>query len=159
MKISKLEEYGLRCILQVARSKKGVPVTIPEVAEKERISLDYSAKLLTILRRLKLIKSIRGMKGGYVLARDPSKISVGEVLRALGGFGLEKGKVCQAFPGMMANCPHRENCGIRSVWMTVARYVSNALDQMSLADCIKKEASVKKLADEKFKQQLRASAL
>ena len=159
MKITKLEEYGLRCLLQVASAKDHISVTIPEVAEAENISLDYAAKLLTILRRLKFIRSTRGAQGGYSLARRAEKITLGEVLKALGGFGLSKDVCNKSFPGAMAKCPHRKKCNIRPVWLTIARYVSAALDQMTLADLIKTESSVRKLAEEKFQQQIKSVSM
>jgi len=155
MKITKLEEYGLRCLLQVAGAGDRASVTILEVAKAENISIDYAAKLLTILRRLKLIKSIRGAKGGYSLARPAEDISLGEVLKALGGFGLGKDPCKSSFPGVMASCPHRKECGIRPIWITIAKYVSAALDQLTLADLIKKESSIRKLAEEKFQKQIK----
>ncbi len=157
MKITQLEELGLRCIVQLARAKGNQPVTIPEVAKKEGISIDYATKLMTILRRLGFIRSIRGVKGGYTLNRKPEKITVGEVLRALGGFALEK-NVCSNFPGGMKNCPHSSGCGIRAVWVIIAKYVSGALDQLSLADLIKKETAVSKKAEASFRQQIRKAS-
>ncbi len=157
MKITQLEELGLRCITQLARAKRNQPVTIPEIAEKEGISIDYATKLMTILRRLGFIRSIRGVKGGYTLIRKPEKISVGEVLKALGGFALDK-NICSNFPGGMKSCPHSTGCGIRAVWVIIAKYVSGALNKLSLADLIKQEKAVAKKAETSFRQQLRKTS-
>jgi len=156
MKITKLEEYGLRCLLRVAGAGDRASVTIPEVAEAENISLDYAAKLLTTLRRLKLVKSIRGAKGGYSLARPAEQITLGETLKALGGLGFGQNPCKSSFPGVMASCPHKKECGIRPIWFTIARYVSAALDQLTLADLVKRESTIKKLVDEKFQKQIRS---
>ncbi len=154
MKITQLEELGLRCITQLARAKANKPMTIPEIAEKENISIDYATKLLTILRRLGFIRSIRGVKGGFTLIRRPEEISVGEVLMALGGFALDK-DICKNFPGGMKNCPHSTECGIRAVWITVAKYVSGVLDKLSLADLIRKEKAVMKISEAAFRNQFK----
>lgn len=157
MKITQLEELGLRCISQLARAKRNQPVTIPEIAEKEGISVDYATKLMTILRRLGFIRSIRGVKGGYTLIRKPEEISIGEILKALGGFALQK-DICANFPGGLKDCPHSVDCGIRAVWIIIAKYVSGALDHLSLADVIKKEKTVAKEVRTKLRQQVRKSS-
>ncbi|MEA2063487.1 MAG: Rrf2 family transcriptional regulator, partial [Gemmatimonadota bacterium] len=75
------EAYGLRCILRLARNEdEGVAVTAKQISEYEEISLDYVHKLLGILKRKGLIKSRRGIRGGFLLGRDSSEVTVREVL-------------------------------------------------------------------------------
>src|SRR2546430_15546874 len=68
MRLSAQEEYGLRCLLQVARGHEG-STTTPEIAEREGLSQAHVHKLMRFLRRGGLVKSVRGRKGGYQLAR------------------------------------------------------------------------------------------
>ena len=71
MRLSAQEEYGLRCLLQVAKSATAGPIAINEIATREGISPEYAAKLMRALRRAGLVISTRGAAGGYHLARDP----------------------------------------------------------------------------------------
>ena len=85
MKLSSQEEYGLRCLLQVARHDPEGSVTIPEIARIEGLSIPHVAKLMRSLRRGGFVKSVRGQAGGYKLARTSDHINIGEVLAWLGG--------------------------------------------------------------------------
>src|SRR5581483_9250551 len=84
MKITAQEEYGLRCLLRLARAAEGQSLTIPEIAAVEGMSGPYVAKLLAVLRQKGLIESVRGRAGGYRLARPPSEIAIGSLLLVLG---------------------------------------------------------------------------
>ena len=82
MKLSAQEEYGLRCLLQVARRPHGQSVTIPEIADAEGVSPHNVARYLGTLRKCGIVDSERGQHGGYTLTREPSSIVVSEVLSA-----------------------------------------------------------------------------
>ena len=73
MKLSAQEEYGLRCLLQVASAPDHF-LTIPEIARREALSEAYVAKLASALRRADLLVSVRGKKGGVALARSPFEV-------------------------------------------------------------------------------------
>src|ERR1700682_5206473 len=85
MRITAKEEYGLRCILQLASAPRGEPLSAAEIARREGLSCPYVEKLLWTLKKAGFTKSHRGVKGGYVLAKPPEQISLGDVQRALGG--------------------------------------------------------------------------
>ena len=82
MKISAVEEYGLRCLLQLARTASEQPlVSAEEIAIREGLSVAYVEKILSQLRKAGLVKSVRGMYGGYQLARPADDIRVGDLVR------------------------------------------------------------------------------
>ena len=85
MKLSSHEEYGLRCLLQVARHGATGSATIPEISHREGISPAYVGKLMRILRQGGFVTSARGKTGGYTLALPPEHIRVGDALAVLGG--------------------------------------------------------------------------
>jgi Rrf2 family protein len=143
MKISKQEEYGLRCILQLAQQKKGEPLSVTEIAQREGLSVEYVTKLMTILRKTGLIKAIRGVHGGFVLSRSPSWISVGEVLTVLGSYSFDD-SLCQKYHGNLESCVHISGCGIRPVWLSLVKHIMGVLDRISLADLLKDEEELKK---------------
>ena len=106
MKISAQEEYGLRCILQLARKGADEIGTIPEIAGKEGLSVEYTGKLMMLLRHAHLVESLRGKNGGYVLGAVPEEISLGQVMRALSK-PLFLEETCDDYPGQVAECVHR----------------------------------------------------
>ena len=85
MKISTKGRYGLRALIDLAQYSEIEPVSISSIATRQAISEGYLEQLMSMLKKAGLIKSIRGAGGGYVLARDMSEISVGDVLRVLEG--------------------------------------------------------------------------
>ena len=133
MKITALEEYGLRCVLRLAMKPGGGPLTVAEIAEKEGLTVPYAGKLLTVLRQNGLVDSVRGRSGGYILTRPAETISVEEVLSALGE-PLFATNYCEAHPGALAVCSHQGNCSIRSVWQVLGEMIHRVLLGTSLAD-------------------------
>ncbi len=144
MKISKQEEYGLRCILQLARSGAGSSMSVTEIAKCEGLSADNVTKLMVMLRKANLVVSVRGINGGYELKRTPDRISLGDVMRALGGFFYPK-DLCNEYPGKLAECSHLGGCGIRPVWAVLSRQISLVLNRTSLMDLLKEEREVERL--------------
>ncbi len=151
MKLSSQEEYGLRCLLRLAREKDGL--TLPEIGEAEGISLSYAAKLMRVLRRAGLVVSARGQAGGYTLARPAQQISVGEVLALLGGRFYDPA-FCQTHSGIKSVCTHSGDCSIRSLWQAVQSIVDSVLGRTSLQELMGSEqqmttwlTSLRQLAD------------
>jgi Rrf2 family protein len=138
MKISAHEEYGLRCLLQIAKQEAGKGLTIPEISEAEDISASYTAKLLGILRRTGLVKSARGKQGGYSLSRPANRIIVAEVLAALGGRVFES-EFCKRHPGQGISCVHSTDCSVRSLWRRVQGAVDQVLNTTTLQDLVHSE--------------------
>ncbi len=138
MKYSSQEDYGLRCLLQVARaSGKGESLSIPEISELEGLTPTHVAKLLMLLRRGGFIQSTRGQSGGYTLARPATEIFLGETLAVLGG-RLYDGEFCSRHAGIHTVCAHAPACSVRSVWEIVQTAVDEVLDRISLADLLEK---------------------
>ena len=133
MKFSSQEEYGLRCLLRIARDGGRTGLTIPEISETEGISSFYVAKLLRVLRRGGLLRSSRGKIGGYTLARPPSQIVVGEALAILGG-RLFESDFCTDHAGAAKICTSSVDCSIRSLWQAVQEMVDRVLSRTTLAD-------------------------
>ena len=136
MKITAQEEYGLRCLLQVAKlTAKNELASLNDIAEAEKITTDYAAKLLMILRQKNFIESVRGKSGGYRLARPAELIHLDEVIRLLSGEIFETNS-CEQFPGNDNKCINISCCSIRSVWITVSQILFNLLKQVTLKDLI-----------------------
>jgi len=133
MKFSAQEEYGLRCLLQIARLTGDSSMTIPEISKLEGLTQPHVAKLMMILRKGGFIKSTRGQSGGYTLAQSADKIVLGDVLNALGG-RLYDEEFCGKHSGHHSICTHAIDCSVRSVWQIVQTAVDDVVYKISLAD-------------------------
>ena len=153
MKFTAVEEYGLRCILHLARkdvdlypeeapeAQEGASLTLGEIAEQEGLTQQYAGKIFRILAKASLVESERGRKGGYHLTRRPEEISISEVLTALGGKFFER-RLCGRYTGDRTFCVHTTNCAIRSVWTEVQQAVDQVLVANSLRDLVARERSL-----------------
>jgi Rrf2 family protein len=139
MKLSSQEEYGLRCLLQVARS--GESLTIGELSRLEGISSPNVAKILRILRRGGFLKATRGQAGGYTLARPADQIAVGDVLAVLGGRLFDSG-FCDTHSGVSSLCTHLRDCSIRPVLRTIQGAIDSVLGQLTLQSLLCPERDV-----------------
>jgi len=137
MKLSSIEEYGLRCLLRVGRAGDDGSVTISELARSEGISEPNVAKMMRRLRTAGLVQSTRGQAGGYALARPADRITLGEALAALGG-RLYEASFCDTHAGAGVGrlCTHMPDCSIRSVWRMVQRAVDDVLEKITLKDLL-----------------------
>jgi Rrf2 family protein len=144
MKITAQEEYGLRCLLRLARAGDSQALTIPEIAEDEKLSPPYVAKLLSVLRQAGLITSVRGRTGGYHLARPAAAISLGEVMRSLGEPLFENPSYCEqhASPDTVGTCIHNNGCTLRVIWQTLERWMRHILDQVTLANLLQSQGEI-----------------
>ncbi|HEU4431994.1 MAG TPA: Rrf2 family transcriptional regulator [Pyrinomonadaceae bacterium] len=141
MKISAQEEYGLRCLLQLARADTiGQSLTLAQIAQLEGISTANAGKLLWILSKAGLVQSTRGIKGGYSLAKPASEIRLNQVIRVLEGEPAESH--CKSYAGVLDACVHTGDCGIRPVIVELHQIVDNALADITLSQLLGTEANV-----------------
>ena len=143
MKISAQDEYGLRILLQIAKVPSEDGLNLSQISELEQISQAYAAKLTRSLRIAGFIKSIRGHKGGYVLAKLPQEIKINDVLRAMGG-AIYDDKFCGQHTGALSLCTNSVDCSLRSLWTILQLNMDKLLDQISIKDLMKSELQVNK---------------
>ena len=141
MKVTSMEEYGLRCMLQLALANTEEPVPVALVAENEGLSNEYAGKLLNLLRQAELVESIRGRNGGFVLARTPDEISLADILRVFSPdlFDVE---YCNRFTGAEDICVHTTACTLRPVWSTLSGMVTRTLEMITLMDLMCDESEM-----------------
>lgn len=135
MRITAVEEYGLRCLLSLAKDGTAGQSSISEIAEKEGLSVPYASKLLGILRKSGLVVAARGRSGGFTIARDPRQITMYEVLTALGGPLIDPNH-CQKYSGLHDECVHINNCSVHDILGGLAGFVQEFLSRTSLHDII-----------------------
>jgi len=141
MKLSAQEEYGLRCLLQLARAdREGESLTLSQIASQEGISSANAGKLMWILAKAGHVQSTRGTKGGYALARPADDIRLNQVIRVLEGEPAESH--CKSYAGVLEACIHTGDCGIRPVIVELHQIVDNALAEITLSQLLGSEANV-----------------
>jgi Rrf2 family protein len=127
--ISTRSRYGLRFLIELAQRSSEGPVDLGSIAEHQAIPETYLAKLVVPLRNAGIIKSARGAKGGYELAKAPSRISVQDVVEVLEGRRslLE----CTDHP---ETCARSADCPTLPVWTGLEKVIQNYLTSVSVSD-------------------------
>ncbi len=133
MKITAQEEYGLRCLLHLARIPPGETLKAPVIAEREGLSSAHVEKLLHTLNRAGLTTSVRGAQGGYRLARAPQQVTLRDAIEALGGV-VNTADICGSQRTGDRECVHQGGCGIKPVWGLIGRYLSHVFESITLYD-------------------------
>ncbi len=149
MKVSAQEEYGLRCMLQIARRQSGgheEPLTLAEIGRDEGLTIPHVAKLVRSLRTAGLVRSALGRRGGYTLARGADSISVAEILHALGG-RLYDPEYCDRHTGDLEICIHTGDCTIRSLWGVLETLLEDVLSKTMLSEMVRTECGMTAVLD------------
>jgi Rrf2 family protein len=128
LRFTKRADYGLMAIHYIALNDGVGAVSAKRIAEEFSIPPELMAKILQRLAKQRLIVSSNGPKGGYVLARRPTEITVGQVIRALEG-PINIGSCLED-----ADCPQMEKCNLRRPVHKIQAAISQVLDTMSLAE-------------------------
>jgi Rrf2 family protein len=144
VRITTLAEYGVICALHLARRAAegpSSPITGREIAEVERLPGDYVEQILLRLRRAGIVRSTRGARGGYELARGATEISIRDVIEASESttFDLH----CVTHPVGEERCSSAHNCSIRPVWMLLQRKIDDVLEGVRLSDLLAEEGEVR----------------
>lgn len=143
MKISAQEEYGLRCLVQLANLPAGESLTLPQIAEREGISTANAGKLMWLLNKAGFVQATRGTKGGYTLSRPAGDIRLNEVIKVLDADEIVNH--CDSYKGVLEVCVHKGDCGIRPVIVGLHEIVENALSQITLAQLVGEESRVNEM--------------
>jgi Rrf2 family protein len=141
VKLSAQEEYGLRCLLQIAAESTHFLPTA-EIARREGLSTAYVAKLMRVLRRAGLVRSVRGQQGGFALSRGPDAVEVAEVLEALGGRLYVERSFCIDHPGERRVCVRSGDCALRALWSAMDKAVQDVLRGIRLSQLMCGEAAM-----------------
>ena len=131
MKISTKIRYGTRAMLELASHYGEGPIELKEIAKRESISVKYLEQVIVPLRTAGLVKSVRGSKGGYSLAKPPSEICLNDLIEILEGplnliECLNDAKVCQRIP----------YCVTRDIWKEVSEAIQGIFHSVTLEDMV-----------------------
>lgn len=139
MKLSTKGRYGLRALIDLASHGGKEPVSIMSISERQGISERYLEQLMSKMKKAGLIKSVRGAGGGYMLARDLSNISVGDILRALEG-NLDPVE-CSGFLEE-GGCQAADSCVTKYVWQRINDSINRTVDEIYLEDLVKEKRNL-----------------
>lgn len=130
--LSKKAKYGLKAVLALAEASGQGPVLISELVERHRLPRKFLETILLELKRRGILESKKGKGGGYFLRRDPSQITLGEVIRVLDGPLALIPCVSQTAYMKCEECVDEETCGIRLAMKDVRDATAQILDGMTL---------------------------
>ena len=137
MKVSTRGDYASRALLSLALHAEGggdgSPTAVRDIAERTGLPQPYLEQILLALKGAGLVRSKRGVGGGYVLARRPEEITLSQIVSAVDGpivagdFGL---------PHENGACDHEGQCVLLAVWADVGEHMRSHLDSFTLADMV-----------------------
>ncbi len=133
MKVSTKSRYGLAAMVDLAEQYGKGPVALRSVAARQQVSEHYLEQLMSSLRRAGFVRSVRGAQGGYVLAKEPNTISVGEIVRAMEGPIAPVDCLLAERGEQNPYCDKTCDCIRRNIWQKMGDSINDTLDSISLA--------------------------
>ncbi len=140
MRLSTKGRYGLMAMSQLALEHGSGPITLKYIAEKQGLSESYLEQLFSTLRKSGLLDSVRGAQGGYMLSREPSNITVGNILRALEG---ELGPA-ECVHDTISECTKEDGCATKLVLIKIKDSIDEVIDGITLEDMVRDVKEMKK---------------
>lgn len=134
MQISTKSKYSVRAVLDIAQHSNGSPVTLKAISEREGISLMFLEQLFQLLRKGDIVRSVRGPFGGYVLARDASEITIGEVIRLVEPPLYTSS--CFDKHESAHDCRIADSCLGGAIWRQLDEHINSFMDSVSFADLV-----------------------
>jgi Rrf2 family iron-sulfur cluster assembly transcriptional regulator len=129
MKISTKAQYAVRAMVSISLHGEGRPMALHDIADREKISLAYLEQLFVKLRRGKIVKSVRGPGGGYILARPAAQIRVDEIIDS-----VEESLVPVSCMDASGRCVCDDHCVSHGVWQGLGERIRQFLASITLAD-------------------------
>ena len=133
MRVSTRGDYASRALLSLALDGAGSPVSVRDIAARTGLPQPYLEQILLALKGAGLVRSKRGVGGGYVLARTPEEITLGDIVSAVDG-PITLGDFGEPHTG--GACDHEGQCVLLAVWADVADHMRRHLDGLHLADLV-----------------------
>ncbi|MGD1822025.1 MAG: RrF2 family transcriptional regulator [Pleomorphochaeta sp.] len=133
MIVSTKGRYALRVMLDLAKNENEKFESLKDISNRQEISLKYLEAIIGILNKAGFVKSLRGVHGGYKLARDPKNYTVGEILRLTeNGLNLVNCEGCSSD----GTCSRSSECLTMPIWQNLDKIVNSYLDKISLLDVL-----------------------
>jgi Rrf2 family protein len=140
MKISAKDEYACSAVLELALNyETEAPVRVQDIAERHEIPMKFLFQILQILKRVDIVRSKRGMEGGYVLGRHPSRITVGDVIRSVSGPFVQLS--CLDSGNLEDLCDRQSQCHFKPIWSELDRAIGSVLNSVNFEDLARRARS------------------
>ncbi len=136
MKISTKGRYALRMLIELAAHQEEGFMSLKEISEHQGISKKYLEQIVPMLNKNGILRTNRGNKGGYMLAKSPRECTVGDVLRATEGSLAPV--ACLEYE--VNDCPRAESCATLYVWQGLQKTVESYLDSVTIQDILDRNA-------------------
>lgn len=136
MKLSTKGKYGLRAFIDLAVCAEDQPVSLTCIAQRQDISISYLEQLMAKLKKAGLVKSVRGVNGGYRIARPADEISVGDVLRALEG-DLTPVECPGIDNDSTTHCNGSSQCVSKIVWKRINDSINDTVDSIYIGELVR----------------------
>ena len=134
MRVSTRGDYASRALLSLALHDDGGPTSVRDIAERTALPQPYLEQILLTLKGAGLVRSKRGVGGGYILARDPSEITLAEIVSAVDG-PIQAGDFGE--PHQHGACDHEGQCVLLAVWAEVSAKLQGQLEAVNLAAMVR----------------------
>ena len=132
MTISTKGRYALRMMIDLAEHANNGYVSLKDIADRQEISKKYLEQIIPVFNKADILRTNRGSQGGYKLARDPEKYTVGEILRLTEG-SLAPIACLDCDP---VECPRSAECATLAMWKGLYRVITDYLDHITLQDLL-----------------------
>jgi len=132
MKVSTKGRYALRLMIDIAMHEGADPVRIKDISKRQEVSEKYLEQIIAVLNKAGYVKSIRGPKGGYLLAKKPKDYTAGMILRLTEGSMAPVS--CLEFEEN--DCPRQEQCATLELWKRLDTAIKDVVDSVTLEDLV-----------------------
>lgn len=130
MKLSTRGRYGLKAMFDLALRYGDGPISLTSISERQAISVNYLEQLISPLKKAALVKSVRGAQGGYMLAKSPDEITVGQILTTLEGPLAPTD--CVIVDGDDEPCDHSRYCVTKVIYEKIYESITNVVNSITL---------------------------
>ena len=138
MLLSTKGRYGLKATFELALNYGKGPLSLKSISQKYNISENYLEQLLSKVRKKGYIKTVRGVNGGYLLALEPSEITIGMILRAL------EGEMSPSDCLSSEMCSRESICATRVIFEKIEKSINDVIDNTYLIDMVNQHSEVMK---------------
>jgi len=137
MRLTTKSRYGARAIFDIAYHSAGMPVQIKDISKRQEIPPRYLEQIFQKLKKANIVKSVRGPGGGYVLAKHPNKITVGDIIQAMWE-PIDPVFCVDSETKQNKKCSRAEECVTRLVWKEAGEKITKLFDSITISDLCEK---------------------
>ena len=139
MKLTTKGRYAVMAMADLAANQNGKPVSLTDISLRQNISLSYLEQLFSKLKSQKLVKSIRGPAGGYILEKSPREIRISNIIYAVD----EQIKTLNCKKDSKRGCTHKNvKCITHNLWDDLEKHINSFFERVKLQDLVEKKKNI-----------------